>query len=309
MPTNPKLRKMRVTTSPISRRVLFHPRNEVKRANKLGRTSILYDDDTGMLNSQLSDNQWATNIGLEATQAPVKAEMFPLCIPPASLHLNCGSHTEGTSVKNEEALGHKDGLEATQGDTYLTSTPIKAETFTLCPPHLNHKSKMDMRQDIASVKNEECMSPLLYRLPGVTTSDLPPIYHLHSPSPTLQNIALDPDLDTKPCVNEESGASSPLPTVQDIAVDVNLDSWPLSDKALVASAADTILEGLHTLVDQLRERYTKDLADLESERDLLRLQLVYQEKYINNLQGLLSDRGMSPPPSPLMESQKHHFHF
>ncbi|KAJ3785641.1 hypothetical protein GGU10DRAFT_332941 [Lentinula aff. detonsa] len=272
MPTNPKLRKMRVTTLPISRRVLFHPRNEVKRANKLGHTSILYDDDMGMLNSQLSDNQWATNIGLEATQAPVKAEMFPLCIPP-------------------------------------TSTPIKAETFTLCPPHLNCKSKMDMGQDIASVKNEECMSLLLYQLPGVTTSDLPPIYHLHSPSPMLQNIALDPDLDTRPCVNEESGASTPLPTVQDIAVDVNLDSWPLSDRALVASAADTIVKGLHTLVDQLRERYTKNLADLESERDLLHLQLVYQEKYINNLQGLLSDRGMSPPPSPLMESQKHHFHF
>ncbi|KAJ3828454.1 hypothetical protein F5880DRAFT_1530039 [Lentinula raphanica] len=445
MPSSPRLQRIHTTTSPISRRVLFHPREEVKRTNKLRRTSNLYDNDTGMLNSQLTDTQWATNIGLEATQethsltsTPIKNEVS-LCIPSSPALPNHKSEINNICVKMEEPSGLKH---------YTASSPIKAEMFAVqIPPALSdyHNSPLDKR----NVK-EEHPTPLLYRLPGVTTCDLPPIYHLPDSYPRVNNVLapttapldlkplvdmpvpsttsmltsestlrvddtplastarvftpdMEPDVftsDTKtPRVNSVLAATTapsdlkplvdmpvpsttsmltsesmlrvndtPLastarvftidmepdvftsdtktpasivlpvdrasvtaaaavaldlnppahhalvpstassPTLRHIGHDAILDYAPPSEKEMVASAAHAVVDILHNLADELRERYTKDLTAVENERDLLRLQLAYQEKYINHLRILWSDQGLSPPSSPIMESQKDYFH-
>ncbi|KAJ3766526.1 hypothetical protein FB446DRAFT_794013 [Lentinula raphanica] len=409
MPSSPRLQRAHTTTSPISRRVLFHPREEVKRTNKLGRTSNLYDDDTGMLNSQLTDTQWAMNIGLEATQetnyftcTPVKSEAVSLGVPSSPALPNRKSKID--NVKMEEPSGFK---------RYTALSPIKAEMFAVAiPPAL------------PGVKKEELPSPLLYRLPGITTCDLPPIYHLpdsylpdnnkvlaavtapravldsqvpvnhtrvvsphtSDPKPSVDlpvasttpiltsestlpvndtpaastahvfppdtsppSAKLDmftPDMetdtftpDTKPPARialpvdyaavapaaaiafdckppaELAVVPSTAPTITSspstlchIGQDAILDHEPPSEKEVVASTAHTIIDILHNLADELCERYRKDLTAVENERDLLRLQLAYQEKYINHLRYLMSDQGLSPPSSPVMESQKDYFH-
>ncbi|THU79507.1 hypothetical protein K435DRAFT_785810 [Dendrothele bispora CBS 962.96] len=61
-------RQARLASSPVLLRSPLGPRAEALRSRKQGRTSNLFNDYNGLLNSQLGETQWAINMGLAETQ-------------------------------------------------------------------------------------------------------------------------------------------------------------------------------------------------------------------------------------------------
>ncbi|KAJ3766312.1 hypothetical protein FB446DRAFT_708734 [Lentinula raphanica] len=302
MPASLPAFKTRTNTSPIARRVLSHPRNEVRQSSKLGRVSTLYDQDTGMLNSQLTDTQWAVNIGLEATQdqqalftsTPVKTEVLPFHIssPPFMDH---EAHAQAGKVKKEEPdyavfqqLPRNPLLELPP-IFHLPSTPVKTEAVPArvpLPPLMKHKNRA------GNVKKEEPISPI----PAATSLELPPVFPgspISTSSPTLNDISA-PALFAEPVK---------------VPASANTSSVAIDHQMLLSLAERMIIENIRELSEALVAKATGDMKEVESERDLLRLELARREKYILSLQSLLADRGISPPSSPIMQSQKAYFHF
>ncbi|KAJ3768198.1 hypothetical protein FB446DRAFT_792489 [Lentinula raphanica] len=280
--------------SPISRRVHVHPRNEVKRMNKLDRISSLYDDKTGMLNSQLTDTQWAVNIGLEATQ----------------------------------------------DNTFYTSTPVKAESYAphqLLPPLMDRKS----RASVTAVKKEEPSSPLLYRLSANPLQDLPPIYHLlgspvntpsssilRSDSPlkaplfdikhehSLQNTShhLQRDLHLQHNLQRDVLQDSSQDQMATTLVEANVgpvsqEAHALTYQMVVTYAERKVIESIRALVEEERAEHVEEVVGIKSDRDIFRLELENREQYIVQLREMLTDKGVTPPSSPFLASQKNALHF
>ncbi|KAJ3833981.1 hypothetical protein F5878DRAFT_665175 [Lentinula raphanica] len=311
MPASPPFRTRTSldSTSPIARRVLSHPRNEVRQGNKLGRVSTLYNKDTGMLNSQLTDTQWAVNIGLEATQdhqalfmsTPVKTEAIPFHLPPPPLMEHAA---QPGMVKKEETVSScihqlpRNPLLELPPIFHLPSTPVKAEAlpFHIPSPPLM-KRKLEAHTKASEVKKEIPLSPLA----GLSSQQLPPM-PLGSPYPT-----------SSPTLNEVSVpsivADLVLPKAESFKVHPSTDAGDSHHQMLLSSAERKVIEDIRALCNDFVLEAIDDMKGVEIDRDLLRLELAHRERYINVLRDLLADRGISPPPSPLMQSQKAHLHF
>ncbi|THU99663.1 hypothetical protein K435DRAFT_964371 [Dendrothele bispora CBS 962.96] len=70
----PLHRQALLSQTPISSRPLLGLRAEAAKTRKLGRTSDLFNDLDGILNSQLGETQWAINMGLETQSSESQSE-------------------------------------------------------------------------------------------------------------------------------------------------------------------------------------------------------------------------------------------
>ncbi|KIK49824.1 hypothetical protein GYMLUDRAFT_65523 [Collybiopsis luxurians FD-317 M1] len=68
MPSSPRVKSRSPRYTPIAHRVIALPREQARQSADAGVISRLFNDDTGILNSQLGETQWALNIGCEESQ-------------------------------------------------------------------------------------------------------------------------------------------------------------------------------------------------------------------------------------------------
>ncbi|KAJ3743304.1 hypothetical protein EV360DRAFT_76655 [Lentinula raphanica] len=364
-------------SSPISRRVLFHPRDEVKRTNKLGRVSSLYDDRTGMLNSQLTDTQWAVNIGLEATQdpdvgntfdllAPVKLEdcLYQLRSPPMDstsqpslikadeqssplVKPNTVPLPAATPVKAKNRSGYQpllspldyvsrfDHIEADlksppfiQPDT----GPLPSASSVKVDDHTGYRlllSQLDSTPQINHMKAEQGSSPLIQpdagplpAAPAATpvkvedcsglqlllpSASVPQMIHAKAEEAAHQIVSIKAELDALQVARMTAEPDAPQVARTTAEPESSILGEPLHAMA-VSDGEQRIIKAIRALIDEERAAQLKKIAGIESIRDVLRLELEHRERYIVGLRQLLADQGVTPPSSPLLETQKHYLH-
>ncbi|KAJ3824673.1 hypothetical protein F5880DRAFT_1558046 [Lentinula raphanica] len=77
---------------------------------------------------------------------------------------------------------------------------------------------------------------------------------------------------------------------------------------VVSNGERKIIESIRALIDEERVEQMEQIARIEGVRDVLCLELKHREQYIFELRQLLSDKGVTPPALPILESQKYLLH-
>ncbi|KAJ3756595.1 hypothetical protein EV360DRAFT_71848 [Lentinula raphanica] len=214
-------------------------------------------------------------------------------------------------------LKHED--ETAAAAALVNATPVKVDCRSQLPLPMDSTPRVTH----AKIDQDSC-TPQLSRAKSEPRSEGSPL--ISSSSPILRddppskvplfNLKYEDSVQDQ-MVDEVDSRSQLLPLLLDdtphVTAPTKTDQESCTPqlgcvKSELGSGKKRIIESIRALIEEERAVQLEQIAGIEGIRDVLALELKHREQYIFGLRQLLSDRGVTPPASPLLESQKHHLY-
>ncbi|KAJ3719383.1 hypothetical protein C8R42DRAFT_723065 [Lentinula raphanica] len=266
--------------SSISARLRLNPRAAVKTTQKLNLTSSLYSEDTGLLTSQLTETQWAVNMGLEISQESSKDDASNI------VHSEVGDAT----LIGSSSLVH---------DAHSTTTPCTT------PPH----RILNGEQTVSPYDTPTPVRRIIAGLPPYPLKEDRPV----SPSPLDAAYAYSPYITPTPLRRIIAGLPpyprAPTPSSPSEIQALKSRIYQLEQEAHSAESCGSVSDTQLREIQSLKAHIAGLEHDvLEADRRYQQLLLTYniQSEYVDLLVAVVNEHGLEIPEVPEPQTQKYY---